>query len=347
MKTRIAEPRLALCDGDRLLAFAAEDFEGVAYRLPVDLQLDARLQRRRPFVRDGHREDVGWLSVGRGALVPSWSPRSMRCSGVSRSTWTVTEVVSSPGPDGRRDPTLQERSLRALRTIRRLRDSPELLPGLPRARVRSLGHRVMAASSDRKRPRIVDYVPTTRRHLLAHRPKEASLQPIRGWMCLFAAIAVCAAWGGSTKPIDPGGKIGTMIVVKGTQADADAKFFDFCDPVILKPGRYARACAVPHAIRLFVGYGDFAPTRKAIDLDSAQSRWDAWIDGHHIDLPSFGTSDRTLYAFPAAGGKDVILREWRVMLLKATPGKHTLRYRNRNAVYGTVDATWTFTVGKS
>jgi hypothetical protein len=114
--------------------------------------------------------------------------------------------------------------------------------------------------------------------------------------------------------------------------------------VILKPGTYKRLCKVPRVSRLFVGYGDFAPTRKAIDLDSKQSKWDAWIDGRSVDLPAFGTSDRTLFGFPAAGGKDVILREWRLMLLDVPPGEHSIRYRNRHAVYGTTDATWTFTV---
>jgi hypothetical protein len=160
-----------------------------------------------------------------------------------------------------------------------------------------------------------------------------------------AVLAGCG--GGSGSPIGPGDEIGTMTLAVGTVSDADLKFFDRCDPVILKPGDYMRSCAVPRVNRLFVGYGDFEPTRKAIELDSKQSKWDLWIDGHRVDLAAFGTSDRTLFGFPAAGGKNVILREWRVILVGVTSGEHTIRYRKRHASDGTTDATWTFTVPES
>jgi hypothetical protein len=48
--------------------------------------------------------------------------------------------------------------------------------------------------------------------------------------------------------------------------------------------------------------------------------------------------------FPAAGGKQVILREWSVIVIGVTPGKHVLRYRSESRSLGTTDATWTFTV---
>lgn len=134
-----------------------------------------------------------------------------------------------------------------------------------------------------------------------------------------------------------------MLVVKGTAATADHKLFDSCDPVILRSGRYARRCGlVPRVKRLFIGYGVFALPRE-INKVWAPSTWAAWVDGRRIELTAFGKSDRMLYGFPAAGGKDVILREWRVMLVAATPGRHTLRYRFRDSG-GTIDATWTFTI---
>jgi len=52
-----------------------------------------------------------------------------------------------------------------------------------------------------------------------------------------------------------------------------------------------------------------------------------------------------LFDFPPAGGKNVILREWRVMLIGATPGRHTLRYRVQDPS-GTGDTTWAFTVAR-
>ena len=134
-----------------------------------------------------------------------------------------------------------------------------------------------------------------------------------------------------------------MTLVRGTSVQADLKLFDSCDPVILKPGSVRRSCRVPHVRRLFVGYGEFEPTRKALARSWSRTRWSLWLDGRAVDLPAFGTSDRILYAFPAAGGKDVVLREWKVILVGATPGKHRLRYRSATAS-ATTDATWTFTV---
>jgi hypothetical protein len=131
------------------------------------------------------------------------------------------------------------------------------------------------------------------------------------------------------------------------RAERSLKFFDFCDPEILKPGRYLRACHVPRGRRLFIGYGDFKPTRKALELEWKQKKWNLWLDRRRVDLPAFGTSDRTLFALPAAGGKDVTLREWRVIVAGVTPGRHTIRYRGRQASVGTTDANWTFTVAKS
>jgi hypothetical protein len=134
-----------------------------------------------------------------------------------------------------------------------------------------------------------------------------------------------------------------MVIVSGTVATADQKLFDICDPVILKSGRYQRRCGVvPRVKRLFIGYGLFAAPRQ-INEAWAKAKWAAWFDGRRIALRAFGTSDRTLYAFPPAGGKDVTLREWRVMLTRATPGRHRLRYRFHDPS-GDIDATWMFRV---
>ena len=73
-------------------------------------------------------------------------------------------------------------------------------------------------------------------------------------------------------------------------------------------------------------------------------KWDLWFDGRQVSLPRFGTSERTLYAFPPAGGKDAILREWSVTLIGVTPGKHAIRYRSASRSLGTTDATWTLIV---
>jgi hypothetical protein len=149
--------------------------------------------------------------------------------------------------------------------------------------------------------------------------------------------------GGTISQLKPGDRVGRMTLARGTVATAGQKLFDICDPVILKGGRYQRRCGVLTRVkRLFIGYGLFAAPGE-INAAWANANWAAWFDGRRIALRAFGTSDRTLFAFPPAGGKDVTLREWRVMLLSATPGRHTLRYRFQDPG-GSIDATWTFRV---
>ena len=170
----------------------------------------------------------------------------------------------------------------------------------------------------------------------------------RGSVFVLVALAVALLAGGfrsSPPPVRPGGKIGTMTLVRGIEHGADDEIWRFCNAVIPKPGRYRRTCFVPRVERLFIGYGDWERTRKALDSRWRQLRWDLWFDGRQVDLPRFGTSERTLYYFPPAGGKNVILREWSVVLVGVASGKHVVRYRSSSRSLGTTDATWTFTAG--
>jgi hypothetical protein len=158
------------------------------------------------------------------------------------------------------------------------------------------------------------------------------------------ALLLASGFRSSPPPVAPGGKIGAMTLVRGIEHKADAELWGmFCDATIPKPGRYRRTCSVPHVQRLFIGYGDWERTRKALDSVWKQLKWDLWFDGRRVDLPRFGTSERTLYYFRPAGGKNVILREWSVTLIGVTPGKHVIRYRSASRSLGTTDATWTFT----
>ena len=164
-----------------------------------------------------------------------------------------------------------------------------------------------------------------------------------GFVVLASSALALVGFGATTGPLKPGDRIGAMTLSRGTAATADWKLFDTCDPVILRAGTYRRRCAqVGRVRRLFIGYGLFAAPRE-IGRVWAETTWRAWFDARPLALQRFGTSDRMLYAFPPAGGKNVTLREWRVMLVGVTPGRHTLRYRMRDAA-GTTDATWTFTV---
>jgi hypothetical protein len=167
------------------------------------------------------------------------------------------------------------------------------------------------------------------------------------WFLAFAVITTATltsvAFGATGSPLQPGDRVGQMTLAKATVATADEKLFDTCDPVILRRGTYRRRCAqLGRVRRLFIGYGLFAVPREIGRL-WATTTWLAWFDGRRVALQKFGTSDRTLYGFPPAGGKDVTLREWRLMLLGVTPGRHTLRYRWREGT-GAIDAAWTFTV---
>jgi hypothetical protein len=158
----------------------------------------------------------------------------------------------------------------------------------------------------------------------------------------LATLLVLTGWSVTSSQLEPGDRVRGMVLAEGTVATADQKLFDICDPVIVKSGASYRRCGqVPRVRRLFVGYGLFAPPH---DIDAAwvPTRWTAWFDGRRIKLTAFGTSDRTLYAFPPAGGQDVTLREWRVMLIGAKPGRHTIRYRT--AGLNGIDGTWAFTV---
>jgi hypothetical protein len=170
----------------------------------------------------------------------------------------------------------------------------------------------------------------------------------RGSVFVLLAVVVVLLAGGfrsAPPPVRPGGKIGTMTLVRGIEHRADDEIWRFCKAVIPKPGRYRRTCFVPRVERLFIGYGDWERTRKALDSAWRQLKWDLWFDGRRVDLPRFGTSERTLYYFAPAGGKNAILREWSVTLVGVASGKHVIRYRSASRSLGTTDATWTLTVG--
>ncbi len=80
------------------------------------------------------------------------------------------------------------------------------------------------------------------------------------------SLLLASGFRSSPPPVAPGGKIGAMTLVRGIEHKADAELWGmFCDATIPKPGRYRRTCSVPHVQRLFIGYGDWERTRKALD----------------------------------------------------------------------------------
>lgn len=171
------------------------------------------------------------------------------------------------------------------------------------------------------------------------------MRPRSVLVLVVGTLLVTSGFRSSVPPIGPGGKIGTMTLVRGTEPKADDELWRFCAPNLPKAGTYHRTCSVPHIERLFIGYGDWERTRKALDAAWKQLKWDLWFDGRRVDLPRFGTSERTLYFYPPAGGKTVILRVWSVTMVRITTGKHVVRYRSQSRSLGTTDASWKFTVG--
>lgn len=143
--------------------------------------------------------------------------------------------------------------------------------------------------------------------------------------------------------IDPGTRINGMHVVQGLAREADVSLFGtLCNPVVLTPGRRVRTClSVPAVKRLFVGYGVFAP-EKQIDAAWNKRSWAMWIDNRAVDLTAFGHGDRWLYNYRPAGGRNVVLREWFIVLSGAR-GHHSIRYRTR-VPEGVFDTTWKFNV---
>ena len=145
-----------------------------------------------------------------------------------------------------------------------------------------------------------------------------------------ATARLALGFRGMPAPLGPRGTIGAMTLVRGSEFEADGELWGgYCDPFTPTPGRYRRTCrVVPRIHRLFIGYGDLEATMKASASAWKQLKWQMWIDGHPIDLPSFGTDVRKLYNVQG-GGKNEFLREWSVILTGATPGTHLIRIEAR------------------
>lgn len=182
------------------------------------------------------------------------------------------------------------------------------------------------------------------------------VQVLRFVGVVAALAALTLATGASatvvgTDAVDPGTSVNGMVVVQGLAREADAALFGYyCDPVVLTPGRRTRACSLPLPAvrRIFVGYGIWAVSKQRLDsLWTAYTRrTNTWIDGRRVSLARFGHSDRWLLNYIAADGRDVLLREWSIVLLGAK-GRHSIRYRSPWPKGLFTDVTWKFTVAAS
>ena len=144
-----------------------------------------------------------------------------------------------------------------------------------------------------------------------------------------------------------GDVVGGMQLTTGTLADT--QIFYHCDPVASVPGVYERTCTVPPVHRLRIGGGWLARSALPINFEWGALSWTLSLDGHQIDLQSFGTMpDRTI----VVDGVEMTLREWNVVLVEPTPGTHTLHQVIRQRIpleggkkeVGTYDMTWVFSI---
>ena len=130
----------------------------------------------------------------------------------------------------------------------------------------------------------------------------------------------------------------------------DAELFGlYCDPIVLRPGTYTRACGnIRYRGPLVIGYGSIATSSEELEQMWRAQRWELYLDGQPVDLAAFGTlPDR--HFFEPAVGAEVWLRQWAVTIANPTPGPHTLRSVVEqspagDAPVGTFDTTWTFTI---
>jgi hypothetical protein len=158
---------------------------------------------------------------------------------------------------------------------------------------------------------------------------------------MVGGLLAGAAFAAAQRPVEPGGEIGAMRVVSGELYNASEDWFAVCTSHVSRPGTYHWSCSLPKVPRLYIGAGDVAPTQAEIDSRWKHERWSLWVDGRRVDLPRFGVSDSPI----SSNGRPAVLKKWKVILVNAPSGKHTIRYLEKvsGAAY---DGTWVVTVEK-
>ena len=146
-----------------------------------------------------------------------------------------------------------------------------------------------------------------------------------------------AALAADQRPVEPGGKIGAMTVIRGDDSHAK-NMWASCPTHISKPGIYHRSCSPSKSPRLYIGASDSRATQKELDSAWKNERWSLWVDRRPVDLPRFGAS--VSHGF---NGHDFFSKSWRVILVDAPSGKHTIHYRWRQPS-GVFDVTMNVTV---
>jgi len=161
--------------------------------------------------------------------------------------------------------------------------------------------------------------------------------------------------GGGVSPrpgnlLRPGDELNGMRLGTTNGAYYKELFGPYCDPIVLQPGTYTRACdEIPRwAAPLLIGHGALADSAEELEQVWRAQRWELYLDGQPVDLAAFGTLPDRHYYEPTLGAEEWV-RGWAVTIVNLTPGQHTLRSVVEQSPLGdwpvgTYDTTWIFTV---
>jgi hypothetical protein len=125
---------------------------------------------------------------------------------------------------------------------------------------------------------------------------------------IVGGLLAGAAFAAAQRPVEPGGKIGAMTVVRGGVYNASLNMLAACPGTqIPGPGTYHLSCSLPKVPRLYIGAGDAAQRQEEIDSRWKYEGWSLVVDGRRLDLPRFGASD----SHGVLNGTPVVWRKWR------------------------------------
>lgn len=131
--------------------------------------------------------------------------------------------------------------------------------------------------------------------------------------------------------IEPGDKIGAMVLLTGPAESDGPLIWAFCPPAFSEePGVITIECSVPPLPELPVGHGWFTSNEAKRDENWEAMTWELFIDDQPVELNAFGALDVDLPQTGLPGydpDEEVItkLRTWDVLLSDLVPGAHTLR----------------------
>jgi hypothetical protein len=127
----------------------------------------------------------------------------------------------------------------------------------------------------------------------------------------------------SAKMIEPGDKIGNMIVEQGAEPILGPWVWEFCefwDPGP-EPASFTSDCTVPAIPEVAFGFGFYAQ-EATLSSNWEAMTWEITIDDYQLDLEKFEWVESD---FPEMG-PNAKKRNWLIKLINSTLGEHSFRY---------------------